>query len=403
MGLETTPTQTRLRIDTAANWIEWNVVLADGEVGIERDTRKSKTGDGLTAWIDLEYDSAEVDLSDYATIEYVDEAVGGIDLSSYATTSAVAAGYQPLDSDLTNIAALTTTTFGRALLTQSDAAATRSTIGLGAASSPSFTGLTAAGTVAANSVASQSYASANPSLVTTTTGTHANTATTINVASTAGFPVAGMIMIWDELIAYTGRTATSFTGCTRGRYSSPVPGSISSNVNVYSVFINADVSGGFFVCKGDSSSCVGIGTAPTRNHALAVGPGGILLVGGSALTPGVGASWYGGASSLAGTQVCTGYAGQVFQHQGFVNQGFVFRNVAGTSLFEIESNGDRAFLRNRLTSLGGIDPPAVTFSVLNATTATANLGERRITDRGNRRAYPDGTNWRFTADDAIIS
>ena len=50
---------------------------------------------------------------------------GDQDLSSYATTAAVAAGYQPLDSDLTAIAALTTTSFGRALLALADAAALR--------------------------------------------------------------------------------------------------------------------------------------------------------------------------------------------------------------------------------------------------------------------------------------
>lgn len=49
-------------------------------------------------------------------------------LSGYATTSAVAAAYQPLDSDLTAIAALSTTSFGRSLLTQVDAAAARSTL-----------------------------------------------------------------------------------------------------------------------------------------------------------------------------------------------------------------------------------------------------------------------------------
>lgn len=41
--------------------------------------------------------------------------------------------YQPLDSDLTAIAALTTTTFGRSLLTQADAAAVRTVLGLGGA------------------------------------------------------------------------------------------------------------------------------------------------------------------------------------------------------------------------------------------------------------------------------
>jgi hypothetical protein len=43
-------------------------------------------------------------------------------------------GLQPLDSDLTAIAALTTTSFGRSLLTQADAAATRTTIGAGTSS-----------------------------------------------------------------------------------------------------------------------------------------------------------------------------------------------------------------------------------------------------------------------------
>lgn len=40
--------------------------------------------------------------------------------------------------------------------------------------------------------------------------------TTINVVSTTGFSTAGAIFIGAELITYTGKTATSFTGCTRG-------------------------------------------------------------------------------------------------------------------------------------------------------------------------------------------
>jgi len=42
------------------------------------------------------------------------------------------------------------------------------------------------------------------------------TSTTINVVSTAGFPERGRIRIDDEEILYTGKTATAFTGCTRG-------------------------------------------------------------------------------------------------------------------------------------------------------------------------------------------
>lgn len=40
--------------------------------------------------------------------------------------------------------------------------------------------------------------------------------TTINVTSTAGFPAAGTVLIDAEIITYSGKTGTSFTGCTRG-------------------------------------------------------------------------------------------------------------------------------------------------------------------------------------------
>ncbi|NUN04713.1 MAG: hypothetical protein HUU57_03025 [Bdellovibrio sp.] len=40
--------------------------------------------------------------------------------------------------------------------------------------------------------------------------------TSISVSSTAGYPTSGVLLIDDELIAYTGITGTSFTGLTRG-------------------------------------------------------------------------------------------------------------------------------------------------------------------------------------------
>lgn len=43
-----------------------------------------------------------------------------------------------------------------------------------------------------------------------------NSATTVNVISTTAFPTVGFISIDNEIIKYTGKTATSFTGCTRG-------------------------------------------------------------------------------------------------------------------------------------------------------------------------------------------
>src|SRR3990172_8521706 len=42
------------------------------------------------------------------------------------------------------------------------------------------------------------------------------TTTTISATSTSGFPATGRIRIDNELIDYTGKTGTTFTGCTRG-------------------------------------------------------------------------------------------------------------------------------------------------------------------------------------------
>jgi hypothetical protein len=56
--------------------------------------------------------------------------------------------------------------------------------------------------------------------VTTLTSNINNAVTTIPVASTASFQNTGAIIIGSEVITYTGKTATSFTGCTRGQFGS---------------------------------------------------------------------------------------------------------------------------------------------------------------------------------------
>lgn len=45
----------KLRRGTAAQWTASNPILAEGEVGLETDTRKFKVGDGLTVWASLQY------------------------------------------------------------------------------------------------------------------------------------------------------------------------------------------------------------------------------------------------------------------------------------------------------------------------------------------------------------
>jgi hypothetical protein len=55
--------------------------------------------------------------------------------------------------------------------------------------------------------------------------------TTITVDSTQGYPASGEVIIDSERITYTGKTSTTFTGCTRGANGSTAA-SHSDNANV---------------------------------------------------------------------------------------------------------------------------------------------------------------------------
>ena len=45
----------QLRRGTAVEWVGSNPILAEGEIGVETDTKKLKVGDGLTVWLSLPY------------------------------------------------------------------------------------------------------------------------------------------------------------------------------------------------------------------------------------------------------------------------------------------------------------------------------------------------------------
>ncbi len=60
------------------------------------------------------------------------------------------------------------------------------------------------------------YGAFQDTAYTTLNGGINNSVTTITVVSTAGFPTAGELRITSEVITYTGKTLTTFTGCTRG-------------------------------------------------------------------------------------------------------------------------------------------------------------------------------------------
>jgi len=83
----------QLRRDTGTTWTSVDPVLAAGEIGVDLTTGQIKIGDGSGTWSELEYYSgSDVDLTGYATEEYVDDAIaaippggGEVDLSGYAT------------------------------------------------------------------------------------------------------------------------------------------------------------------------------------------------------------------------------------------------------------------------------------------------------------------------------
>jgi len=47
--------QIQLRNDTAASWLAEDPILAQGEVGVELDTNRTKIGNGIDEWSDLPY------------------------------------------------------------------------------------------------------------------------------------------------------------------------------------------------------------------------------------------------------------------------------------------------------------------------------------------------------------
>jgi len=62
----------QFRRDSKANWGIHNPILADGEIGIEKDTKRFKIGDGLTAWSSLSYSSKALADSPQEYIESLD-------------------------------------------------------------------------------------------------------------------------------------------------------------------------------------------------------------------------------------------------------------------------------------------------------------------------------------------
>ncbi len=108
-------------LPTTAKQTEWDTAYSErlrwdgNSTGLNATTARTSLGLGTAATA--------------ATGDFATAAQGA--LAATAVQPAALSSYQPLDSDLTSIAALTTTSFGRSLLTQADAAAARTAIGAG--------------------------------------------------------------------------------------------------------------------------------------------------------------------------------------------------------------------------------------------------------------------------------
>jgi hypothetical protein len=69
--------QILLRRGTAVEWTAANPILAEGEMGLEKDTNKYKIGNGITNWNGLEYSSlpADVYTKDQSVVRHDNEAI----------------------------------------------------------------------------------------------------------------------------------------------------------------------------------------------------------------------------------------------------------------------------------------------------------------------------------------
>jgi len=206
----------------ASEWLAANPILAAGEIGIEFSdenpvTIAIKAGDGTRHWVNLPYavGSGEgggggvsltaVDI--LAALLGVDgpgsaldaDTLDGLHAEDITTMASLVANneatnaiaslssvYQPLDSDLSAIAALSTTSFGRSLLTLADATAVRSVLSLGTAATQAATSFEAAGTIATHSADTTDVhgIADTASLVVTTDGRLSNARTPTAHAST---------------------------------------------------------------------------------------------------------------------------------------------------------------------------------------------------------------------------
>lgn len=155
----------------------------------------------------------------------------------------------------------------------------------------------------------------------TLNGAHTLTDTTIIVNDTGAFPTTGHFRIDDEIIIYTGKTATTFTGCTRAQYGTVAVGHASGALVEQAMTATSAYGPDtwFLGLGGGGSAAVtadrttfdvsgGAGTLAARFNAVMGGGGSVQLI--SSLDPDVRAAFSARPLSIS-ARVRTSTAGVV--------------------------------------------------------------------------------------------
>jgi hypothetical protein len=146
--------------------------------------------------------------------------------------------------------------------------------------------------------------------LTTLNGAINASVTTITVASTANYPSAGAISIGGstEVIQYTGKTGTTFTGCTRGAYGTTAA-SHSSGATVYGMLLQVQPGsqGGLYSSAltvfNDYAMIIGTPALPYSSGWPALGVGTNITLSAGALAVGNNAAATNTQSVAIGTSV----------------------------------------------------------------------------------------------------
>jgi hypothetical protein len=270
-------------IPTTASQGNWDAAYTerrqwDGSAtNLNASTARTSLGIGGAAVLNVGTGAGTVAAGDDSRI------LGALSAATAATT------YQPLDADLTSIAALTTTTFGRSLLTQADAAATRTTLGLGSLATQSgtisgtntgdqFTGTTASvllgrGSASGAGAAQEITLGSGLSMAGTTLSVSAGGGNVSN----SGTPVAGQAAEWASASTIQGVNTTgsgNYVRATSPTLTTPALGTPSSGTLTSCT--------GLPVSTGISGLGTGIATALAVNVGSAGAP---VLFGGAGGTP----------------------------------------------------------------------------------------------------------------------